>query len=108
MMSKVVFEFDEAEDRYDVNLIVNRHKLVNALDEIKSLRRSLYKGYYNEGDYVLVKMKDKKPERMITHDEIQKANLEGKFIEESQGYVKEEHIIDEIDRALEGIYEFLE
>lgn len=33
-MAKVIFEFDECEDRHDINTIVNRHKLMSALYEL--------------------------------------------------------------------------
>ena len=42
-MAKVMFEFDEYEDRHDINLIVNRHKLVNALYELSNYQKTLSK-----------------------------------------------------------------
>ena len=55
-MSKVTFEFDENEDRYDVNLIVNRHKLVTAVNELSDLFRRIYNGKrYDDKDSVYIK-----------------------------------------------------
>ena len=41
-MSKVTFVFDESEDRADINIIVDRHKLMSALLELSNYRKSLY------------------------------------------------------------------
>lgn len=107
-MAKVTFEFDENEDRDDVSIIVNRHKLLSALYEIQNLRRTLYKGYYNENDYVSILTEDRKPIRMITDEEQNQANLKGETIKNTVGYVREEFVIDEIDRALSDVYDLLE
>ena len=40
-MAKVIFEFDETEDRQDVELIVNRLKMSCALDDLKEYRDDL-------------------------------------------------------------------
>lgn len=106
-MAKVTFEFDENEDRSDINEIVNRHKLLNALYEIQNLRRTLYKGYYNENDYVSILTEKYKPIRMITQEELKEASMTGKSIENTVGYVREEYVIDEIDRALSDVYDLL-
>jgi len=108
MMAKVTFEFDENDDRCDVNVIVNRHKLLTALYDIQNLRRSLYKGYYNENDYVSILTEDRKPVRMITDGEHKEANMKGETIENTVGYVREEYVIDEIDRALSDVYDLLD
>lgn len=107
-MAKVTFEFDENEDRSDINEIVNRHKLLSALYEIRNLRRTLYKGYYNENDYISVLTENYKPIRMITDEEHREANLKGETIKGTVGYVREEYIIDEIDRVLSDVYDLLD
>lgn len=52
-MGKIVFEFDEDEEWNDVNLVVNRHKLISALYDLENYRRGLYKGYINTGVYAV-------------------------------------------------------
>lgn len=52
-MGKVVFEFDEDEDRHDIQLITNRHKLICALYDLDNYRRGLYKGYINNEIYAV-------------------------------------------------------
>jgi len=44
-MAKVIFEFDEFEDRQDVNMIVNRYKLVSTINNLSNWRRVLDKGW---------------------------------------------------------------
>lgn len=107
-MAKVTFEFDENENRSDINVIVNRHKLLSALYEIQNLRHTLYKGYYNENDYVSILTKDKKPVRMITKEEQNQANLKDETFKKTVGYIREEFVIDEIDRALSDVSDLLD
>ena len=66
-MSKVTFVFDESEDRTDINIIVNRHKLMSALLELSNYRKSLYKGLENNAvmvsdNKIIGKISDKIPE----------------------------------------------
>lgn len=97
-MAKVIFEFNEDEDRDTINIINNRYKLINALYELQSYRRNLYKGYIN--DTVLI---DDKEKRQITDEEIEKAHLEGKFFEDAHEYLAVNDVIDKIDCILEDI-----
>lgn len=97
-MSKVKFEFDEYEDRTDVNIIVNRHKLMNALLELSNYRKNLYKGY--ERDAVMVsdnkiigKISDKIPEEYT--------NKPIAF------YVEDEAILHELNRILGPVNDIL-
>ena len=52
-MGRIVFEFDEDEEWNDVNLVVNRHKLITALYDLENYRRGIYKGYINNADYAV-------------------------------------------------------
>ena len=45
MNNKYIFETD---DLNEMNLVVNKYKLLSALEELKSWRRYLYKGYDND------------------------------------------------------------
>lgn len=42
-MAKVIFEFNDAEEKHDINLIVNRHRLASMLYEVQNYARNLYK-----------------------------------------------------------------
>ena len=52
-MSKITFEFDEYEEGNDIELIVNRHKLICALYDLQNYRRGIYKGYINNAVYAV-------------------------------------------------------
>ncbi len=91
-MAKTIFEFDEFEDRDDINIIVNRHKLVTALYELANLRRNLYKGYAN----IIV----------VKNNEI--VFKDGRALKEyntdnTEEYINTDDIINKIDGILEEI-----
>lgn len=91
-MAKTIFEFDEFEDRDDINIIVNRHKLVTALYELANLRRNLYKEYAN-----IIVVKDNE---IVFKD--------GRALKEyntdnTEEYINTDDIINKIDGILEEI-----
>lgn len=47
-MGKVTFEFDENKESRDIELIVNRYKMICALDELEKYRYDLYNGHRDE------------------------------------------------------------
>lgn len=47
-MGKVTFEFDENNERNDIELVVNRYKMICALDELEKYRYDLYNGHREE------------------------------------------------------------
>ena len=55
-MGKVIFEFDEEEERVTIENFIKRDNLKYALEKVKEYRRLLYKGYINNEIIV----KDKK------------------------------------------------
>ena len=52
-MSKITFEFDEDEEWNDVNLVVNRHKLITAIYDLENYKRGIYKGYIDNAVYAV-------------------------------------------------------
>lgn len=44
-MGRVIFEFDEDKDSYDLKIINNRTDIMDTLEQIDEYRRNLYKGY---------------------------------------------------------------
>ena len=42
-MAKVIYEFDENEEKRDIELIVNRYKMICALDKLEKYRYDFYK-----------------------------------------------------------------
>ena len=51
-MWKVTYEFDENKESHDIELIVNRYKMIGALDELEKYRYDLYNGHCEEVIYV--------------------------------------------------------
>lgn len=47
-MGKVTFEFDETKESRDIELIINRYKMICALDELEKYRYDLYNGHRDE------------------------------------------------------------
>lgn len=103
-MSKVTFEFDENEDRYDVNLIVNRHKLVTAVNELSDLFRRIYNGkIYDEKDLIYVK----EDGCVATEEDYKKVNLEGTYLTGGETYLRQKFIETELDKILDDVKPFL-
>lgn len=96
-MAKVTFEFDEFEDRDDINVIVNRHKLLNALYELSNYRRGLYKGY--EPGTIVVK-----DNKVVYRDN---KKLEDYELEGSESFIGDELVIQKIDTILNDVYDLI-
>lgn len=98
-MSKVTFEFDECEERNDINIIVNRYKLMASLYELSDFRRNIYKGYVHDcfvasGDKILGKISDEIPEEY--------KDKPHKFL------IEDEAILNELDRILGPVNDILD
>lgn len=51
-MGKVTYEFEENKESHDIELIVNRYKMICALDELEKYRYDLYNGHCEDVIYV--------------------------------------------------------
>lgn len=93
-MGKVVFEFDEDEERHDIELITNRHKLICALYDLSNYRRGLYKGYINNMTYAA-------NGQIIGKgiEALKEINEEAKVT----SYLEDEDVINEIDIILDKV-----
>ena len=93
-MGKVTFEFDEEEDRHEIELITNRHKLICALYDLDNYRRGLYKGYINNATYAA-------NGQIIGKgiEALKEINEEAKVT----SYLEDEDVINEIDRILDKV-----
>lgn len=98
-MGKVTFEFDEDEERSEINLINNRHKLICALYDLQKYRRNLYKGYINNATYVV----DGKI--VGKWEEIRDKDFGGSKI---TSYLCDDDVINEIDAILSGVSHLLD
>lgn len=93
-MGKVIFEFDEEEDRHEIELITNRHKLICALYDLDNYRRGLYKGYINNMTYAA-------NGQIIGKgiEALKEINEEAKVT----SYLEDEDVINEIDIILDKV-----
>lgn len=93
-MGKVVFEFDEDEERHEIELITNRHKLICALYDLDNYRRGLYKGYINNMTYAA-------NGQIIGKgiEALKEINEEAKVT----SYLEDEDVINEIDIILDKV-----
>ena len=102
MNNKYIFETD---DLNEMNLVVNKYKLLSALEELKSWRRDLYKGYDNDIKYLA-------NGNLYSHQEL----LKDKNIpRDEHGIIKDckdiyfvDNIIDRIDEILYDVNNFFD
>ena len=103
-MSKVIFEFNENKDRDDINIIVNRHKIVYALQQIQDLHRKIYNGKLY--DDVTINVKDGK---VLTEEDYKRFQEDGEYpVKGTKEYLDSDYIERELDSALEHIYNLLD
>lgn len=93
-MGKVIFEFDDIEDKSDINMIVNRHKMWNALFELGNFRRAVYKGYTNNE----IVVKDNQVVARGHEKLVPDYDLEG-----TKGYLDETEVLRELDYILDDV-----
>ena len=96
-MAKVTFEFDEYDDRDDINIIVNREKLTTALEKVADLRHKIYnsKFYSNE----MIGTKDGKVLAEEDYEDIDTDDVEY--------YVSKNYLDNTLETILDGIYDYL-
>lgn len=97
-MSKITFEFNEDEEWNDVNLIVNRHKLISALYDLENYRRGIYKGYINNAVYAVDGKIEGKWED-IREKDFGEAKI--------KAYLDDEDVLRELDNILDGVRHLL-
>lgn len=93
-MGKVIFEFDEDEDRNEIELITNRHKLICALYDLDNYRRGLYKGYIDNMTYAV------DGQIVGKWDDIRDKDLADSKI---TTYLSDEDVLSEIDSILDKV-----
>ncbi len=97
-MSKVIFEFDEDEDRIEIENIMKRDNFIYALEKIKEYRRKLSKGYIN--NEIIVK------DRKVIAEGTEVLTLEGDIIGR-KSYIPVSDVIDELDDCLKRVVQLL-
>ena len=104
-MAKVIFEFDEAEDRYDINMIVNRHRLMCAAEELSNLYRKIYNGkIYDEEDCIYVKADGK----VATEEDYKEVRETGKLLEGGKHYLRQGYVEKELSYILDKVIDLID
>lgn len=98
-MGKVIFEFDEEEERVTIENFIKRDNLKYALEKVKEYRRLLYKGYINNEIIV----KDKK----VIAEGTETLTLDGD-ITGRKSYIPVSDVIDKLDDCLKTVLELLD
>lgn len=98
-MSKVIFEFDEDEDRIEIENIIKRDNFIYALEKIREYRRKLSKGYIN--NEIIVK------DRKVIAEGTEVLRLEGDIIGR-KSYIPVSDVIDELDDCLKRVVQLLD
>lgn len=97
-MSKVIFEFDEDEDRIEIENIMKRDNFIYALEKMREYRRKLSKGYIN--NEIIVK------DRKVIAEGTEVLTLEGDIIGR-KSYIPVSDVIDELDDCLKRVVQLL-
>lgn len=100
-MAKVIFEFDESEEKQDLNIIINRDKLVQALTKLAELRSVIVNNKFYRDELIYVKNNKVLDINELTYE------LDKEF-ENSKEYLDKEYIEDRIGSILEDMYEYLD
>ena len=98
-MSKVIFEFDEDEDRIEIENIIKRDNFIYALEKIREYRRKLSKGYIN--NEIIVK------DRKVIAEGTEVLRLEGDIIGRKSN-IPVSDVIDELDDCLKRVVQLLD
>lgn len=98
-MAKVIFEFNDEEDRIEIENIMKRNDFKYALEKIKEYRRLLYKGYINNEIIVKDKKVIAEGKEILTLD----GDITGR-----KSYLPVSDVIDEIDDCLKTVIELLD
>ena len=98
-MAKVIFEFDEEEDKEEIKNIMKRDDFKYALEKIRKYRRSLHKGYINNEIIVKDKKVIAEGTEVLTLDE----DITGR-----KSYIPVSDVIDKLDDCLKNVLELLD
>lgn len=95
----VIFKF-KANDP-EINLIINRNRMLSALCELSNYRRELYKygGGYNE---IIVN----KGTKVLTDEELKNMNREE--IKNNESYIKTQSVIDKLDDIIGDLWRLID
>lgn len=105
-MAKVIIEFNEQEDGLqDVNAVINRHKLLSAVNELRDLYSRIYNDkIYDEND---VQIYLKSDGTKATEQDYKQANEQGTYLSGGKQYLEREWVEQQLNDILDDVREFL-
>lgn len=105
-MAKVIIEFNEQEDELqDINAVVNRHKLLCAVNELRDLYSRIYNDKIYEEDDVQIYLKSDGTK--ATEQDYKQANEKGIYLSGGKEYLAREWVEQQLNDILEDVKEFL-
>ena len=103
-MAKVNFEFNDEKENSEIQLVVNRSKLISALWELNDFYRQLYNGkIYDPENIVYITMDD----RIATEEDYNKALQEGHPLKGKGYYIRQEWLENRLDDILSDVRHLL-
>lgn len=104
-MAKVNFEFNDEKENSEIQLVVNRSKLISALWELNDFYRQLYNGkIYDPENIVYITMDD----RIATEEDYNKALQEGHPLKGKGYYIRQEWLENKLDDILSDVRHLLD
>ena len=103
-MAKVIFEFDDNDENDEINLVVNRHKLIYTITQLSDFYRKLYNGKLYTDDIITVK-----DNKVLTSEDYVEFQEKGEFpVKGTQSYISTDYLENELDNMLSGIRDMLD
>ena len=103
-MAKVIFEFDDNEERSDIEEVVNRNKIMYALQDLSDLYRQLYNGKIYDPNNIVYITNDN---RIAQEEDYKKAQEEGHPLHGKGYYIRQEWLENELDNILQSVNHLL-
>lgn len=103
-MAKVTFEFDDNEERSDIEEVVNRNKIMYALQDLSDLYRQLYNGKIYDPNNIVYITNDNK---IAQEEDYKKAQEEGHPLHGKGYYIRQEWLENELDNILQSVNHLL-
>lgn len=103
-MGKVTFEFNDENEGSEIQLIVNRNKLISALYDLNDFYRQLYNGKIYDPNNIVYITDDN---RIAQEEDYKKAQEEGHPLHGKGYYIRQEWLENELDNILQSVNHLL-
>lgn len=99
-MAKVNFEFNDEEENSEIQLVVNRSKLISALYDLSDFYRQLYNGKIYDPENIVYITNDN---RIADDKDYEKAREEGHPLSGKGYYIKQDWLEHKLDDILDNV-----